>query len=230
MPSPIILALDTQDIDTAASWILATRDSIDTYKVGLEFFLKHGRTGLQSLRSVAEFDLFLDLKLHDIPNTVRAAVESVADLMPKFLTVHASGGRTMIEAASSVSDEIEIVAVTILTSLSDSEVFEIGYREPALSSAVSLASLGAHAGARAIVSSPFEAQGIRTAVGPSITIITPGVRPVGSESNDQVRIMTPAQALENGANYFVIGRPITSLGSSSAMKEKAAEILAGANG
>ena len=226
--SPIILALDTQDIATAAQWITATRGSIDTYKVGLEFFLKHGRNGLAQLRDVADFDLFLDLKLHDIPNTVRAAVESVADLSPKFLTVHASGGTKMVQAASSVSPSIEIVAVTILTSLSDDEVFEIGYREPALSSAVSLAALGVHAGARAIVSSPFEAQGIRQAVGPDVTIITPGVRPAGSDANDQTRIMTPSQALSNGANYVVIGRPITSLAtvSMSAMGEKAAEILA----
>ena len=226
--SPIILALDTQDISTAAEWITATRGSIDTYKVGLEFFLKHGRAGLQQLRDVADFDLFLDLKLHDIPNTVRAAVESVSELAPKFLTVHASGGAKMVEAAASVSPSIEIVAVTILTSLSDDEVFEIGYREPALSSAVALAALGAKSGARAIVSSPFEAQGIRSAVGRDITIITPGVRPAGSDANDQTRIMTPAQAIENGANYFVIGRPITSLSTVSlaAMGEKAAEILA----
>jgi orotidine-5'-phosphate decarboxylase len=226
--SPIILALDTQDISTAAQWITATRDSIDTYKVGLELFLKHGTTGLQQLRDVEDFDLFLDLKLHDIPNTVRAAVESVAELAPKFLTVHASGGARMVEAAASVSPSIEIVAVTILTSLSDDEIYEIGYREPALSSAVALAALGAKSGAQAIVSSPFEAQGIRNAVGPEITIITPGVRPAGSDANDQTRIMTPAQAIENGANYFVIGRPITSLSTVSlaAMGEKAAEILA----
>lgn len=226
--SPIILALDTQDVSTAAEWITATRGSIDIYKVGLEFFLKHGRAGVQQLCDVADFELFLDLKLHDIPNTVRAAVESVADLSPKFLTVHASGGAKMVEAAASVSPSIEIVAVTILTSLSDDEVYEIGYREPALSSAVALAALGAKSGARAIVSSPFEAQGIRNAVGPAITIITPGVRPAGSDANDQTRIMTPAQAIENGANYFVIGRPITSLStvSLSAMGEKAEEILA----
>jgi orotidine-5'-phosphate decarboxylase len=226
--SPIILALDTQDIATAASWITATRASIDTYKVGLEFYLKHGRAGLLQLRDVADFDLFLDLKLHDIPNTVKSAVESVADLAPKFLTVHASGGTKMVQAAASVSSNIEIVAVTILTSLSDDEVYEIGYRDPALASAVSLASLGARAGARAIVSSPFEAQGIRNAVGPDITIITPGVRPAGSDANDQTRIMTPSEAIDNGANYVVIGRPITALASTSlsAMGEKAAEILA----
>ena len=228
MKSPIILALDTQDIATAASWITATRASIDTYKVGLEFYLKHGRAGLLQLRDVADFDLFLDLKLHDIPNTVKSAVESVADLAPKFLTVHASGGTKMVQAAASVSSNIEIVAVTILTSLSDDEVYEIGYRDPALASAVSLASLGARAGARAIVSSPFEAQGIRNAVGPDITIITPGVRPAGSDANDQTRIMTPSEAIDNGANYVVIGRPITALASTSlsAMGEKAAEILA----
>ena len=228
MNSPIILALDTQDIDTAVQWISATRESVDTYKVGLEFFLKHGRQGLERLREVTNFDLFLDLKLHDIPNTVRAAVESIQDLSPKFLTVHASGGSAMVEAASTVSPAIAITAVTILTSLSDDEVYEIGYRDPALTSAVALAKLAAQAGAHAIVSSPFEAQGIRSVVGPDLTIITPGVRPVGSDANDQHRIMTPAEAISHGANFVVIGRPITSLAATSlaAMGEKAAEILA----
>ena len=126
MSSPIILALDTDDLDMARSWIEATADSINTYKVGLEFFLKFGAEGVATLREAGDFDLFLDLKLHDIPNTVAAAARSVSAIAPKFLTVHASGGSAMITAASSAVPDISITAVTILTSLSEEEVPEIG--------------------------------------------------------------------------------------------------------
>ena len=113
MKSPIILALDTKDLDTAKSWIQATNSSINTYKFGLEFYLKFGAAGLKELANAGDFEIFLDLKLHDIPNTVSAAVSSVADLKPKFLTIHASGGASMINAASAAGPSISITAVTI---------------------------------------------------------------------------------------------------------------------
>ena len=117
MTSPIILALDTNDLTTAKSWVKATRESIDIYKVGLEFFLKFGRTGLTEIKAESNAEIFLDLKLHDIPNTVGAATSQVASLKPKFLTVHASGGSAMIKAAALKAPETKITAVTILTSL-----------------------------------------------------------------------------------------------------------------
>ena len=226
--SPIILALDTKELDTAKRWIEATNDSVGTYKVGLEFFLKFGRSGLLELKGCGEFELFLDLKLHDIPNTVAGAVKSVADLAPKFLTVHASGGAEMIAAASQVDPTISITAVTILTSLDDVELMKIGYAEGALTSAIQLAKLSIASGARSIVCSPFEAREIRSVVGSEISIITPGVRPEGSALGDQKRVMTPAQAIATGASYLVIGRPITDLSKISldAMREGAAKILA----
>ena len=229
--SPIILALDTKDLDTAKGWIEATNTSVKIYKVGLEFFLKFGRIGLLELRDCGEFELFLDLKLHDIPNTVAGAVKGVADLAPKFLTVHASGGSEMIAAASQVDPNISITAVTILTSLSDSELVKIGYRGGALESALDLAKLAIDSGAKSIVCSPFEASEIRSAVGKEISIITPGVRPEGSKLGDKKRVMTPAQAIATGANYLVIGRPITDLSKVSldAMREGAAKILSSIN-
>jgi orotidine-5'-phosphate decarboxylase len=211
MRSPIILALDTKDLDTAKDWIEATNDSVDVYKFGLEFYLKFGAAGLRQLADAGDFQVFLDLKLHDIPNTVASSVRSVADLAPKFLTVHASGGGAMVKAASEAAPEISITAVTILTSLSDSDLLEIGYEKDSKSSAIALAKLAASNGARSIVCSPFEASEIRKVVGSDIEIITPGVRPTGSELGDQKRVMTPQEAITAGANYIVVGRPITDL-------------------
>jgi len=211
MESPIILALDTKDLDIAKSWIEATNVSIKTYKFGLEFYLKFGAAGLKELADAGDFEIFLDLKLHDIPNTVSAAVSSVSDLSPKFLTIHASGGAAMIKAASSAAPSISITAVTVLTSLSDSDILEIGFVNSAKDSAVALAKLAVTNGARSIVCSPFEASEIRTVVGEGIEIITPGVRPVGGDLGDQKRVMTPKEAISAGANFIVIGRPITDL-------------------
>ena len=225
MRSPIILALDADEISKAADWINATKDSIDIYKVGLEFFLKFGASGIAELRKNGDFEIFLDLKLHDIPNTVANSVKSISQLKPKFLTVHASGGREMVSAAALADPSIAITAVTILTSLSDEELGELGFASNAEQSAVALAKIAVTAGARAIVCSPFEAGAIRSAVGDGVTLITPGVRPVGSAAGDQKRFMTPAQAIEAGANYLVIGRPITGQPSLVAMADAAAAIL-----
>ena len=227
MNSPIILALDTKELETAKSWIEATNESIGIYKVGLEFYLKFGPDGLRRLADAGDFKIFLDLKLHDIPNTVSAAVSSVVELAPKFLTIHASGGAAMIKAASDAAPNVSITAVTILTSLSDSDLVEIGYAKNTKSSAASLAKLASENGARSIVCSPFEASEIRAVVGEKLEIITPGVRPTGAELGDQKRVMTPKEAVTAGANYLVIGRPITDQAkiSLTSMKETAASIL-----
>jgi orotidine-5'-phosphate decarboxylase len=227
MKSPIILALDTKELETAKNWIEATNDSVDIYKIGLEFYLKFGAVGLRELTDAGDFQVFLDLKLHDIPNTVSSSVKSVADLSPKFLTVHASGGGAMVKAASEAAPEISITAVSILTSLSDSDLLEIGYEKDSKSSAIALAKLAAANGARSIVCSPFEASEIRGVLGKNIEIITPGVRPAGSELGDQKRVMTPQEAIAAGANYIVVGRPITDLAKISLdeMRKGASMIL-----
>ncbi len=208
--SPIILAVDTPDFEIASAWIQATQGSVAAYKLGLEFFARFGYEGVARLREMTDADLFLDLKLHDIPNTVAGAVRQVVGLTPRFLTVHASGGRAMIQAAVAEAPSVEITAVTILTSLGDADLQEIGFAHGALDSAVKLACLAKESGARAIVCSPLEIAAIRQAVGPEMTIITPGVRPSDEAGgDDQTRIMSPAQAMNAGATYLVIGRPIT---------------------
>lgn len=224
--SPVILALDCDSVEIAKSWIEATRESISTYKVGLEFFLAFGSQGIHELRSAGDFDLFLDLKLHDIPNTVSGAVQSVRDLDPRFLTVHASGGKQMITAAVDGAPGIAITAVTVLTSIDSSTLAEMGIALKPLELARSLAINSVKAGARALVCSPLEVAEIRAAVGPDITLITPGVRPADSQLGDQLRVMTPKAAISAGSDYLVIGRPITAFykESAQAMNKRAHEI------
>jgi orotidine-5'-phosphate decarboxylase len=224
MKAPIVLAVDTRDLDIAKQWIAATQDSVSVYKLGLEFFLTFGHAGVKAIQSETDADIFLDLKLHDIPHTVQAAASAIESLAPRFLTVHASGGRAMIKAAVDAVPATDVTAVTILTSLSEEDLFEIGYANQALESAVALAKMSVTAGARAIVCSPLEIAAIRSAVGATPTIITPGVRPLSEAgSDDQKRTMTPQAAISAGATFVVIGRPITQSWSqgAQAMKSKA---------
>jgi orotidine-5'-phosphate decarboxylase len=210
MKAPIVLAVDTPDLEIAKRWIAATEKTVSVYKLGLEFFLTFGQEGVRAIKSETDAEIFLDLKLHDIPHTVKGAATAVANLAPRFLTVHASGGAAMVAAAVEASPHTDITAVTILTSLSEDDLFQVGYANPALESAVALASLSVAAGARAIVCSPLEIAAIRSSVGPAPFIITPGVRPAGEAGgDDQKRTMTPRAAIESGASYVVIGRPIT---------------------
>jgi len=227
--SPIILAVDTSDFDTARAWIDATRESIDVYKLGLEFFLTFGAQGIQRIAQESGASIFLDLKLHDIPNTVKKAAGVVDHLHPRFLTVHASGGGAMISAAVSAVTSTSITAVTVLTSLADSDLLDLGFAQPPLETAVSMARVATDAGATSIVCSPLEIEAIRKVIPQSVSIITPGVRPADEAGgDDQVRTMTPAQAISAGANFLVIGRPITSRWSDgkAAMAARAAELVA----
>ncbi|MFZ4124046.1 MAG: orotidine-5'-phosphate decarboxylase [Candidatus Planktophila sp.] len=209
--APIILAVDTSDLELAKSWISHTSEYVSVFKLGLEFFLNFGREGVRAITENTDAKIFLDLKLHDIPNTVEHAAKSAALLNPLFLTVHASGGSAMIRAAVAGAPDTHITAVTILTSLSEDDVASIGYAKTALQSATELAQLAVSAGAGAIVCSPLESSNIRSVIGEETLIITPGVRPLSvTGSDDQSRTMTPAQAIAAGANYVVIGRPITS--------------------
>ena len=210
MKAPIVLAVDTPVLEIAKQWVSATQDSVSVYKLGLEFFLSFGQEGIKAIKSETDADIFLDLKLHDIPHTVEGAARAVANLAPRFLTVHASGGRAMVKAAVEALPVTDVTAVTILTSLSEEDLFEIGYANSALESAVALAKMSVTAGAKAIVCSPLEIAAIRSAVGPVPHIITPGVRPLSEVgSDDQKRTMTPKDAISAGASYVVIGRPIT---------------------
>ena len=208
--SQVILALDFNDMASTVEMINLTKEHIAIYKLGLEFYLAHGKSGVEEIQSrFTDIEIFLDLKLHDIPNTVAGACRSVADLHPKFLTVHASGGSKMISAASSTLPNVEITAVTILTSLDQEQISAMGLSENIGNLTLSLAKNAVNSGARAIVSSPQEVSLLRKHLGEKVTLITPGVRPSGAERDDQERVMTPREAIEAGADFVVIGRPIT---------------------
>jgi len=196
-------------------------------KIGLESYLRDGADGLAQVREAAGPDcaLFLDLKLHDIPNTVAGAARSVAVLQPDLLTVHASGGAAMIAAAAEALPDTLITAVTVLTSLSDKDLEAIGLAGPSEQAVLRLANLAVGAGARALVCSPLEVAAVRTEVGPDIKLVTPGVRPAGSAVGDQQRVATPQQALADGANLLVMGRPITGSVDVGAAAREIAESL-----
>lgn len=228
--APIVLAVDTPDLETAIQWVRATQEHISVFKLGLEFFLTFGTEGVKAIQAETDSDIFLDLKLHDIPHTVSGAAKAVSQLAPKFLTVHASGGRAMVQAAVEAMPNSYITGVTILTSMSEADVAEVGFKSSALDSAVSLAKVAVAGGARAMVCSPLEIVAVRRAVGDAPLIITPGVRPLDmTGSDDQKRTMTPEDAIQSGASLVVIGRPITQSWSegASAMKARAEEIGSG---
>ncbi len=208
--APIAVALDGPNLETVVTWARSTGPFVSTMKIGLETYLRDGDQAVHSVREASGGrDVFLDLKLHDIPNTVAGAARSIAHLQPTYLTVHASGGAAMIAAAVEALPETKITAVTILTSLDEATLDSVGMRGPALDAACRLAELAVGAGARAIVCSPQEVAAIRGVVPAEIVLITPGVRPAGAALGDQARVATPEQALADGADLLVIGRPIT---------------------
>ncbi|MCC5578287.1 orotidine-5'-phosphate decarboxylase [Microtetraspora sp. AC03309] len=209
-PAPIAVALDAPDLETAARWASLVTPHVSTVKVGLELYLRYGPDVIASVRGASGVQVFLDLKLHDIPNTVAGAARAVTRLKPSILTVHASGGPAMIRAAvDAAGPQTQIAAVTVLTSLSEADLAAIGLEGRPDDSVRRLAALAVGAGAQALVCSPREVAAVRAEVGPGITLITPGVRPVGADTQDQARVATPEDALVDGADLLVIGRPIT---------------------
>ncbi|SDI04122.1 orotidine-5'-phosphate decarboxylase [Nonomuraea jiangxiensis] len=209
-PAPIAVALDAPDLETAAQWASLVTPHVSTVKVGLELYLRYGPDVIASVRGASGVQVFLDLKLHDIPNTVSGASRAVARLRPAILTVHATGGPAMIRAAvEAAADDTQIAAVTILTSLTEADLGRVGLLGPADDAVRRLAGVAVEAGATALVCSPHEVSAVRAEVGKGITLITPGVRPAGAATQDQARVATPEQALADGADLLVIGRPIT---------------------
>jgi len=209
MRSPIAVALDTADVAVATRWAAAVAPYVSTVKVGLELFAAEGPAAVEKVRAAADVELFLDLKLHDIPATVAGAARALRPLAPKLLTVHAGGGPAMVAAAADAMPDTLIAAVTILTSLAADDLDRLGIAGPPDEAVARLAKLAVDAGARALVCSPREVALVRAAVGPGVVLVTPGVRPAGADANDQARVATPEQALADGADLLVIGRPIT---------------------
>jgi orotidine-5'-phosphate decarboxylase len=224
--APIAVALDAPNVETAARWAVAVTPYVSVVKVGLELFCRTGPSVVETVRGGSGVDLFLDLKLHDIPNTVGAAAKAVARLKPRYLTVHASGGPEMVKAAVESAPDVTIAAVTVLTSLSAPGLDAIGLSGPPLDAVRRLAALAVGAGAGALVCSPMEVAAVRAEVGPGVVLITPGVRPAGADAQDQVRVSTPQQALRDGADLLVIGRPITGAADPGAAAAEIAASLA----
>jgi orotidine-5'-phosphate decarboxylase len=208
-PAPIAVALDAPDLETAARWAGLVTPHVSTVKVGLELYLRYGPGIVASIRGASGVQIFLDLKLHDIPATVSGAARAVARLRPELLTVHAAGGPEVIRAAVAGAPDTMIAAVTVLTSLSGADLERIGVNGPLTDAVRRLSALAVAAGARGLVCSPQEVAAVRAEVGPDVLLITPGVRPAGAAANDQARTATPEEALQAGADLLVIGRPIT---------------------
>jgi orotidine-5'-phosphate decarboxylase len=207
---PIAVALDAPDAATAAQWAGEVETHVSTVKLGLELYLSAGAPGVREVRAAApSCRLFLDLKLHDIPNTVAGACRAVADLAPDFLTVHALGGPDMVRAAADALPDTAVTAVTVLTSMGPGDLAAVGLAGSPQDAVLRLAEMAAGSGARALVCSPQEVAAVRATVGPDVVLITPGVRPAGADVGDQRRVATPEQALAAGADLLVVGRPIT---------------------
>ena len=205
----IIVALDLPTSDEALALVRQLSSHAGLFKIGLQLYTAAGPEVVRAVRGLGG-RVFLDLKLHDIPNTVRRAVESAGSLGVEMLTLHLSGGRAMIEAAvGAAAPEMLLLGVTVLTSANDATLREIGVVSAMEEQVLRLAQLGVESGIQGFVASPHELAPLRTAHGAKIEIVTPGIRPAGSPAGDQKRTMTPAEALKAGADFLVIGRPIT---------------------
>lgn len=212
----LIVALDVRSLEEAKKLVETLGETVNFYKVGMELFYRVGSSVLRYLTAQGK-EVFLDLKLHDIPNTVAEGLCSLMDEKVSLLNVHASGGYTMMKtAAKRLKEEAtrrgisapRIIAVTVLTSLGEAEWREMGQTEPIAEKVVRLAKLAQRAGLDGVVASPQEAAAIRRACGNDFIIVTPGIRPLEATPDDQSRVASPAEALRNGATHLVVGRPI----------------------
>lgn len=207
----LIVALDVSTAAAAQKIVAAVGDSAFTYKVGMQLYTAEGPQVVRDLIASGR-RVFLDLKYHDIPNTVGAAVAEAAKLRVSMLTVHGSGGGKMLRAAveaAKTRPELKVLAVTVLTSLDANDLEKIGVRGTVEDTVVRLATISLANGCHGIVASAREASTLRAELGHDFAIVTPGVRPAGTSVGDQVRVVTPAEAIAAGSTYIVVGRPIT---------------------
>lgn len=207
----LIVALDVTTAEQAQKIVAAVGDSAFTYKVGMQLYTAEGPRVVRDLVASGR-RVFLDLKYHDIPNTVGSAVRAAAGLGVSMLTVHAAGGGKMLQAAvdaARTSPTLKVLAVTVLTSMGDHDLENIGVRGTVADSVTRLASIALAHGCHGVVTSAREAAILRAQLGEDFAIVTPGVRPAGTSAYDQVRIVTPAEAIAAGASHIVVGRPIT---------------------
>ncbi|MEO8440133.1 MAG: orotidine-5'-phosphate decarboxylase [Spartobacteria bacterium] len=216
----IIVALDLPAADAALDLVRTLSPHPGLFKIGLQLFIAAGPGIVSAVRDLGG-RVFLDLKLHDIPNTAARAVESASSLGAEMLTIHLGGGRAMIEAAvCAAPSEMLLLGVTVLTSSDEGTLRETGVSSSMEEQVMRLAQLGAASGIGGVVASPREVAALRRAHGGALKIVTPGIRPAGAAANDQKRSLTPAQALRAGADFLVIGRPITAAPDPCAALEK----------
>jgi len=222
-PNAVICALDTTEIEEASSIAESVRPHVGAIKLGLEFFTANGAAGVGRINKLG-IPVFLDLKFHDIPNTVARAISATAGMNMFMMTVHTGGGQAMLRAAIEASDNLSqvtgkerplIVGVTLLTSLDQDDVSMLGYRDMLNDQVLRLADLAQSAGLDGVVCSPYEITSLRSACGPDFTLVVPGIRMETDRQDDQKRVLTPKEALARGADYLVIGRPITAARSPS---------------
>ena len=210
--NPVFVALDTTDPDYARQLAERVRADVGGLKLGLEFFNAHGPDGVRPFLKMG-VPVFLDLKYHDIPNTVAGACRAAASLGVSIMNLHAQGGAAMmragLDAVKSVSPSTKLIAVTMLTSLSDEDLPSVGLTPPVADQVLRLASLTQQCGLDGVVCSAHEIALLRKELGPDCLLVVPGIRPAGAATGDQRRVMEPAEARDAGANILVIGRPIT---------------------
>lgn len=202
----LVIAVDVSSRDEILRLVDSLRGTVGVFKIGLQAFIANGPSIVREIVGSGE-RVFLDLKIHDIPNTAKHAVAEAASLGASIATVHAAGGEAMLRACA--HDSLLVLAVTVLTSLDQGELDRIGLPGTPMENAVRFAKLAQTSGLRGVVASPHEIAPIREACGRHFTILTPGIRPAGSDAGDQRRTMTPREAIAAGADYIVVGRPIT---------------------
>ncbi|MGZ5443708.1 MAG: orotidine-5'-phosphate decarboxylase [Thermoanaerobaculia bacterium] len=202
----LVVAVDLSARDEILRLVDTLQGSVGVFKIGLQAFIANGPAIVREVVARGE-RVFLDLKIHDIPNTAKHAVAEAACLGASIATVHAAGGEAMLRACT--HDTLLVLGVTVLTSLGETDLLQIGFGGSAIDNAVRLARLSQNSGLRGVVASPLEIEPIREACGKDFVILTPGIRPKGSEAGDQQRVMTPGDAVRAGASYIVVGRPIT---------------------
>lgn len=211
-PKPLLIALDYNRSADALALAAQLSPDLCRLKIGKELYTREGRQLVEALQGIG-YDIFLDLKYHDIPNTVAAALRVAAEMGVWMVNVHASGGRKMLETAADALARYRqpplLIAVTVLTSLGDGELREIGIDEPLAAHVARLTALAASSGLNGVVCSAHEAGAVKAVHGRDFLTVTPGIRPAGSSADDQTRTMTPAAALQAGSDYLVIGRPVT---------------------
>lgn len=231
--NPIICAVDTTDVEKARELARMLEGSVGALKLGLEFFTANGAAGVRRVTS-PQSPIFLDLKFHDIPNTVAGAIRATAGIDSFMMTVHTQGGRAMLRAAADASMQVAeatgqarplVVAVTVLTSLEQQDLPAIGVDHSVSDHVKLLADLAQRTGLDGVVCSPWEIALLREHCGPDFKLVVPGIRPEGADKGDQKRTMTPREALERGADYLVIGRPITAADNPRAAAEQILQSL-----